>query len=981
MDRMRLYTLLLILFTFGLFRQSAKSQFSYTIHYTEKENLSSSKVYDMLEDSRGFMWFATEDGVSRFDGYDFVNYTHQNGLATNSTIKIHEDSKGRIWFLSYKGEISYFENGRIIQHWINPVIKNENLKMFDHIEVDTSGNLFLTGVFGGWMYCNEKDSTHSTYLFEVKNRKTYDYTIFFSPDPNKNIVGFFYDDNFGSLELNKTYPGLESFHFTNNKFYTYLQKQKLFLNNKSQLISLGPVLIYWDRDTIYKIKEFDGNIIAMTKDRSGNIWISVQSHATYFYNNGDFNKEPKKFFPNFSISKIAEDHEGNYWFSSTENGVFMVPGIQFKTYFTSTPGTSLELIIALEHDTDRLYFSTGNQRIFAATIEDQDLVIDKTFQPEGIKTTSAKDILVIPDGSIWIIGGEFLRFNRQGKHLPVKDGNRYSGYSLNYLWDSLIIMTTRLGYTTYDINGNQVTEQDTAFKIHTFIAAEDPDSGMLLGTIEGLFHLKNGKYYKITNPENLNHRITSIEKVGSTQWIGTFDYGLVILCPDTFYTITIDEGLPGNRIKTLFAENEHRIWVGGSKGLSRIDFYPKADQVYKINNFTIWDGLPSNEINNILLFKGLLWLATGNGLASFDPNKLAVNHDIPEVIMESVTINDESTNQNKRTSPFGYDENSITFNFRAHTFKNCNHIRYLYKLEGLENKWIESPNHTIRYSGLNAGNYNFLVKAIYYDGNISDQISHPFKIKKYFASTYFFKIAFILIALLLILGLVINYNKNQNKRRKLERQILLAEQNAVRAQMNPHFIFNSLNSIQNFILDNDAKNANLYLVIFSSLIRKILEASKQNFISIREEVETIKLYLELEKFRFENQFEYTINIHPKVSADQVAIPSMILQPYLENAIWHGLVPKKGKGVLELDVQENEKGLLLISITDNGIGRENAAIISKRRKHHKPTGIKNVEERLNLLNKMNDTHMTVEIIDLYDGESKACGTRVEFLIDI
>ncbi|MCB0807483.1 MAG: histidine kinase, partial [Bacteroidales bacterium] len=201
------------------------------------------------------------------------------------------------------------------------------------------------------------------------------------------------------------------------------------------------------------------------------------------------------------------------------------------------------------------------------------------------------------------------------------------------------------------------------------------------------------------------------------------------------------------------------------------------------------------------------------------------------------------------------------------------------------------------------------------------------------------------------------------------------------SQMNPHFIFNSLNSIQNFIIDNDQKNANVYLVIFSKLIRKILEATRVNFVSLREEIETIKLYLELEKFRFSTKFEYNIEISPSLNIDHMAIPSMIIQPYLENAIWHGLIPKGGPGKLDLAFDLTDVGNLLVSITDNGIGREKAAEINKKRKFHKSTGMRNVEERLDLLNRLNRTNSRIEIIDLFNNDSTPAGTRVELFIEV
>jgi LytS/YehU family sensor histidine kinase len=282
---------------------------------------------------------------------------------------------------------------------------------------------------------------------------------------------------------------------------------------------------------------------------------------------------------------------------------------------------------------------------------------------------------------------------------------------------------------------------------------------------------------------------------------------------------------------------------------------------------------------------------------------------------------------------------------------------------------------------LPAGEYIFMIRARNRDGIYSSTISLPIHISKQFTKTTFFYVIIILVALIIIVFGFFVFYVNQQRKAKLQRKVMLAEQKAVLSQMNPHFIFNSLNSIQNFILNKDDKNANTYLVIFSSLIRKILEISQKNFITLQEELDTVKLYLDLEKFRFDGKFDYTINIADGILPANITIPSLILQPFLENAIWHGIIPKNQKGSIQLEIQNGKDNMLMIRIIDDGVGREKAAEINKKRAGHKPRGMKNVSERLHLLNELNNTNMSVSIIDLYDGLSNPCGTKVVFDLDI
>jgi LytS/YehU family sensor histidine kinase len=195
--------------------------------------------------------------------------------------------------------------------------------------------------------------------------------------------------------------------------------------------------------------------------------------------------------------------------------------------------------------------------------------------------------------------------------------------------------------------------------------------------------------------------------------------------------------------------------------------------------------------------------------------------------------------------------------------------------------------------------------------------------------------------------------------------------------MNPHFIFNSLNSIQNFVLKNDVDSANYYLSNFSILMRKVLEYSQYNFITLAEELEMIQLYLKMEKMRFSRKFEVEIKVSTDIDQHMVRIPPMLLQPYLENAILHGLQLIKHKGLLQVLVEDHED-FMSILIIDNGIGREKARSI-RERTGHKSKGLANIEKRIQLYNKISEKHLAVNIIDLFDNNGEPAGTRVEIRV--
>jgi len=222
--------------------------------------------------------------------------------------------------------------------------------------------------------------------------------------------------------------------------------------------------------------------------------------------------------------------------------------------------------------------------------------------------------------------------------------------------------------------------------------------------------------------------------------------------------------------------------------------------------------------------------------------------------------------------------------------------------------------------------------------------------------------------LVLLLAALLTIRSNRAKRKANA----MLELKSLRAQMNPHFIFNSLNSVNSFISKNDDRSANKYLAQFSRLMRMVLENSKHDFVSLDSEIEILKLYLELEHLRFQDKFDYDFNIGKDIKKDEIEIPPMLIQPFIENSVWHGLRYLDEKGKLFVSIQKQE-GKLIWTIEDNGIGREKSAELkTKNQQIGKSTGMKNIDDRLRILNKMNNTNMHVQVMDLNNG---ATGTRV------
>jgi len=238
--------------------------------------------------------------------------------------------------------------------------------------------------------------------------------------------------------------------------------------------------------------------------------------------------------------------------------------------------------------------------------------------------------------------------------------------------------------------------------------------------------------------------------------------------------------------------------------------------------------------------------------------------------------------------------------------------------------------------------------------------------------------------LLIVLAILsrLRYKRKRDKEHfdsEFKKQLAQAETKALRAQMNPHFIFNSLNSINSFVMDQKHEIASDYLIKFSKLIRLILDNSRSETISIEKELETLKLYALLEAARFDNKFNCVYHIADDVNTSSVMIPPMLLQPFVENAIWHGLMQKDGEGTITIEIKKHDEEFLNISISDNGIGREKAAELKSKSATHKSHGLKVTSQRIEMMNKLNSTGAQVHIVDLKDEQGNALGTRVELII--
>jgi hypothetical protein len=471
-------------------------------------------------------------------------------------------------------------------------------------------------------------------------------------------------------------------------------------------------------------------------------------------------------------------------------------------------------------------------------------------------------------------------------------------------------------------------------------------------------------------------------------WVGTIGAGLnfIDLAMKEITRYSEQDGLPNNVIYSALEDDDGNIWISTNYGLTRFDRDNRSFIKYDVK-----DGIQGNEFNGGAYYKndkGEMYFGGMNGFNLFHPDEIKTNEVPPIMVITGFSIfNDPQPGPflDGDTIVLRYSDNFFSIEFAALEYTNPSKNIFRYKLENYDNQWItrDASMREADYKKVSPGTYVFRVIGANNDGvwNTSGT-SLVIRITPPWYETWIFRILFALLVIFTFWSIIYWRFKSLKKKHEvekkvleIEKQIFELEQKALRLQMNPHFIFNSLNAIQSFVISNDTEKAIPYLAKFSHLMRMILANSSESYIPLKDELRALKYYMDLEKLRFDDSFDYTIEIDEVIDEDFVEIPPMILQPYVENAIIHGLNHKEERGKLELKFKLNKRSLTC-TIEDNGIGRERARQIREQSGiRRQPRGMMITRERLEIMKRQNKEDFSVDVEDLKDPDGNAAGTRV------
>ncbi|OWY24115.1 hypothetical protein C7N43_23680 [Sphingobacteriales bacterium UPWRP_1] len=711
------------------------------------------------------------------------------------------------------------------------------------------------------------------------------------------------------------------------------------------------------------------------------LWIGTWGGGAYRCTNYQTNQlKVQPLLPRKTITAILKDREGNYWFCTLDDGVFLLSHPNVLTFTTDSGLPANNIYSVKGNSRGSVWAGTGRGSVAQLSVN------SNQWQSFSIGNAAnsfnrINDIAFDQNNNTWFATDGGLYFmNPQTDWFVL---NLTPTTSLAYAQNSLLWV----GKYQFPAQINTKTGTEIAIlpiRQQVNALAVAPDGILWVGTSGGLYRNEKGKNYYLGNKAPLLSKPVNDLCADDINrlWLATADTGVLVKKNNLLLHLTTANGLSSNNCNAIFADDQNRIWVATNNGLNLITLQNMEANTTSITNFTTADGLASDFVNDVWVYADSVWVATVNGLTLFPvPNLKPDTAAPPPVYLTSFKVWNQpvplSSNYRLR-----YNQNNITIEFTGISYRLGGKLQYLYQLEGLHKGWLQTGIPLVQYPSLPPRNYVFRVVAYDKWGRMSRQTaSVALFISPPYWQTWYFKLVALLLLASGIIGaayIVVSYYKDRSE---LQHRMVESEQMALRTQMNPHFIFNSLNAIQYFITQNDKLSANRYLSVFATLIRKVLNNSQRSYISLEEEIEYLQLYLQIEALRFKDMFGYAITVSPDIVKSETGIPPMLIQPYVENALQHGLLRKtEGNRQLSICFEQPQPDVLLCTVTDNGIGRTKAKELEGNR-NGTGIGTVNPRERLALLNRLLRKPIEVHITDLCAPDKMPSGTEVKITIPV
>lgn len=968
--------------------------------YNVNDGLPGTSTYGVIQDKYGYLWVSTPTGISRFDGRQFVNYSLSDGLPSLHAGTVFQDSRGRLWVGTASG-MSQFKNNRFVNYPTNDNLNN--IYVLNFTETKDKSLWALT--------------TKGAYVFADTVWKKSSFYSGFENKMCRNIIetnGELYI-NYGNDLVYRNKKG-KWLHIASSLLYGSIFNVMSLQDNEIWVSTINNIYIIRNHElvSLFQKKLTTNSYFSFFIDSKKRLWLESENFLQI--------SKPDDW-QHFSVSRVTqygypssinEDSNHNVWIGTIE-GLLKIKGISF-THIDKNNSALLNEIynIAVLPD-NSLVLSCGQKNGLVLYSNNQSKKIRPPLSP-GNKNyyKDPVDIFTFDNkNSLWML----TRF----KKILKFDGNKLEDFS-----SALNLKTTEHVYDMkyvksrdqFFICADSTLLYGSSAKFSTFIPH---NTGVPIIKPIRVYELKNGLLllyiddvgvYEIDASDNLislvketgidgskkgiELAVSFYEDANNNFWIsfpglGLFEYGFTNnkrpLLKNHF---TTRDGLQSNNIISIVSDRQNRLWIASPTGLDILQ-ENKSDK-WEVFNYAKAEDLTLNRSDYERLITdsaGNVLLSTPNKILKFHTADINLFKEPPHIIIEKITLAFMETDWSKLTDslygyfqlPFNpvlnYNQNSLGIFFNAIDFSTSNsNPEYSYKLLPFHTSWsIPAKTKSVSFAQLPPGKYEFMVRAKDGASGWSQPDIFRFTIISPFWDRWWFRLIIIAIASYIIVSIFKARIQKIKQDIFIQNQLKELEMKALKAQMNPHFIYNALNSIQSLIASDKKTESIYYIGAFAKLLRQVLDNSENNLISLDKELETVGLYIQLETLKLDMKLNYEKIISEDILPEFEKIPPLILQPFVENALWHGLSSKEGEKEIRISVNAGGNWLVC-EITDNGIGRKKAREFKNNSiPLHESKAISITEKRLSDFNENNDIS-PIEFFDLYDPENNACGTQVK-----
>ena len=926
-----------------------------------EHGLQSNTVYDIKVLKNHLLFIAHEKGLSSFDGTRFINYYNRD-FPFCAVSNILQTDDGQVFCKSFNNVFFKLVDDSLHFEF---ELKNDQLYHYSFANANT-----ITGLYHDSLYFYNTHLKKLQYKsihkgVSASSLKQIEYTILNRSEMSTSLIAIDHSMNYFNVPMNL--DGVNIIQQLKSK------EAQLIVQNKLDLDLIESP----SNKVIKKIKIgknlFINNIVRIDQD----LWICTTT-GVYRLNKNSNETKWQTYLEDNNVSFVQKDGEGNYWFSTTNNGLFMATNFNIQKLVSHPSGFSF-----INGSRSDLFLGTNDGEIYTTNIINNNLKFlsrsQKQKSIESLFYDSVQKSIVYSSNVLY----EQKNLGLKRSRIILKDYCSFRGtyllaYAGFYLYSNKSNEIPWL-VNRFENDSSELNEIKGLHRINytserlTSISADEENQIIYYATSTGIYQVDSTSFNPILL---LEHRsdINDIVFYKNQIYVATKDKGLCVLKGMKLAPASIPNlSSTASIVYNLHVFNE-KLWIHTENEIAKFD--GQSSKIYSSS-----DGLPMQKVKDFYVDNDRVFLNVGHSILMFREGELQQEPHQAKLLIHNLVVNKKNYDYSKSII-LNHEENNIIIHYSLIAFNNPTTTSIEYTINDGDPIRLWSEERNVSLPSLSSGTYEikfFIVS----NQNVESKESAiiRFEIKPPFWKTWWF----ILVSSVVLTGLMLFsfwriWQKQKRENTLVQSKLLLEKEldksmlSSIKAQMNPHFLFNALNTIQSYIYLNDKESAIMYTSKFSDLTRNILEMSTKDTITLDEEIKSLTLYLELEKMRFEDTFNYEVNIDRDLNRDYIKILSMLVQPYVENAIKYGLLHKKNNRVLKLTFKK-ENNLVVITIDDNGIGRKRSQELNKiKNRMHQSFAMEANKKRLEIL-KNNFEFIHFSVVDKYSNLGEPIGTQV------